>query len=62
MNWMTKIYLRMISHRPDEDEGATMVEYGLMVALVAAVSITVVGFLGGEVTGAFQKVVTAFPE
>jgi pilus assembly protein Flp/PilA len=38
------------------DEGATMVEYGIMVALIAAVSIGIVTTLGKSVSGAFQNV------
>ena len=36
------------------DEGATMVEYGIMVALIAVVSILVVTALGVDVFNAFQ--------
>lgn len=36
--------------------GATAVEYGLMVALIAAVIIAIVIILGGNVTGLFQDV------
>ena len=39
-----------------DDEGATAVEYGLLVALIAAVIVGVVGTLGGQVTDAFQTV------
>lgn len=35
------------------ERGATMVEYGIIVALIAAVSIAVIGFLGVDVLGAF---------
>jgi pilus assembly protein Flp/PilA len=41
--------------------GATAVEYGIMVALIAAVIITVVAALGQEILGAFQKVVDQLP-
>ena len=36
------------------DEGATMVEYGIMVALIAVVSILVVTALGIDVFNAFD--------
>lgn len=36
------------------DEGATAVEYGLMVAAIAAVIVGVVFLLGGQVKDAFQ--------
>jgi pilus assembly protein Flp/PilA len=38
------------------DDGATMVEYGIMVALIAAVCITLVVTLGGKVSSAFSSV------
>jgi pilus assembly protein Flp/PilA len=38
------------------DEGATMVEYGIMVALIAAVCITLIVTLGGQVSSAFTTV------
>lgn len=43
----------------DSDKGATAVEYGIMVALIAAVIVAVVGILGGQVQNAFQTVVDA---
>lgn len=39
-----------------DDEGATMVEYGIMVALIAAVCIAVVSTLGQNVSNAFSTV------
>jgi pilus assembly protein Flp/PilA len=36
------------------EEGATMVEYAIMVALIAVVSITVVTVLGGKVFDVFD--------
>jgi pilus assembly protein Flp/PilA len=39
-----------------EDEAATMVEYGLMVALIAVVCILVVAALGQELGAAFDNV------
>ena len=35
------------------EEGATMVEYGLMVALIAVVAVAAVGTLGTKVSGVF---------
>jgi len=40
-----------------DDRGATAVEYGLIVALIAAVIILVVGVLGKQVSDAFSTVV-----
>jgi len=42
-----------------DDRGATAVEYGLLVALIAAVIVVVVGLLGKQISGAFQTVVNA---
>jgi pilus assembly protein Flp/PilA len=39
-----------------DEEGATMVEYGVMVALIAAVCIAVVTTLGQKVSNAFSTV------
>jgi pilus assembly protein Flp/PilA len=38
------------------EKGATAVEYGLIVALIAAVIVAVVATLGTQIQGAFQKV------
>lgn len=44
----------------NQEEGATMVEYGLMVALIAVVCITSVQLLGTSIAGIFDQMVTAF--
>jgi pilus assembly protein Flp/PilA len=43
----------------DDDRGATAVEYGLMVALIAIVIIGAVTLLGGNLSGLFNKVATS---
>ena len=43
----------------NRDEGATMVEYGLMVALIAVVALAAVTLLGGNVSAMFQKIANA---
>ncbi len=43
------------------EEGATAVEYGIMVALIAVVIISVVTLLGGGLRETFQSVVNALP-
>jgi pilus assembly protein Flp/PilA len=40
----------------NKERGATAVEYGLMVGLIAAVIITVVALLGTTITAFFQSV------
>ena len=44
------------------EDGATAVEYGLLVALIAAVIIAIVVLLGGNVNTAFNDVQTALNE
>lgn len=39
-----------------DERGATAVEYGLLVALIAGVIIAVVAFLGQDILGAFNDV------
>ena len=42
----------------DEEKGATAVEYGLMVGLIAVVIIGTVFTLGGQLDDLFQRIVT----
>jgi pilus assembly protein Flp/PilA len=49
---------KMIRFFKDE-EGATAVEYGLIVALIAAVIVGIVTTLGKDISAAFQTVATA---
>ena len=50
-------YLQILlnAHR-DEERGATAVEYGLLVALIAAVIVAIVATLGGQINDAFNTV------
>ena len=54
----TKLYVRAQSLFV-RDEGATAVEYGIMVALIAAIIVIVVTTLGTQIQAAFQTVVDA---
>jgi len=45
----------------EDERGATAVEYGIMVALIAAVIVGVVATLGGQVKVAFETVSNALP-
>lgn len=56
--WRTVMKTLMQKFLRDES-GATMVEYGIMVALIAAIAIGIVGTLGGNVRDAFTDVNTA---
>jgi pilus assembly protein Flp/PilA len=43
----------------EREEGASMVEYGMLVALIAAVSVAVVAAIGIAIKAAFTTVETA---
>ncbi len=47
-------YIRSIQKRRHDEAGASAVEYGLLVALIAAVIVVVVLSLGGIVKEAFK--------
>jgi pilus assembly protein Flp/PilA len=50
-----------IQEMKDSERGATAVEYGIMVALIAAVIITVVKVVGGKTSNSFETVNGAMP-
>jgi pilus assembly protein Flp/PilA len=39
-----------------DDRGATMVEYGLMLALIAAVCVVIIGAIGGHLNTMFTNI------
>ncbi len=53
---MLKLYVAAKNALARDDRGATAVEYGLIVALIAAVIIGVVAILGKQVSDAFSTV------
>jgi pilus assembly protein Flp/PilA len=53
---MLQMLTTYIKHYAKDDEGATAVEYGIMVALIAAVIIAVVMTLGTQINEAFTTV------
>jgi pilus assembly protein Flp/PilA len=55
-------YIRKLADRKREDDGASAVEYGLLVAAIAAIIILVVFALGSFVKGAFKDTCTAFDQ
>ena len=52
---MTSLLKRFIR----DEEGATMVEYGVMIALITAICVGTITTLGTQVLAAFQATVTA---
>lgn len=55
---MLKLYCAAKNFFSRKEEGATMVEYGLMVALIAVVCIIAVTALGTSISGLFDGVAT----
>jgi pilus assembly protein Flp/PilA len=56
-----KFLVKKLSEFISDEQGATAVEYGLFVALIAAVIVTLVKTLGTKIQAAFQSIVTAMP-
>lgn len=54
---MKKLWNKFVS----EESGQGMVEYGLILALIAVVVITVLQALGGKVQGTFESINNAMP-
>ena len=64
MDTMLNTYVKLTSAfaaMREEERGATAVEYGLIVALIAAIIIGVVATLGTKVNNNFQKVANNIP-
>jgi pilus assembly protein Flp/PilA len=53
---MTRLVALVNTRLVTRDRGATAVEYGLLVALIAAVIVAIVLVLGRQVSTAFQSV------
>ena len=53
---MLKVLVRFQTRISTRDRGATAVEYGLMVALIAIVIIVAVTALGSNLSGLFKRV------
>ena len=52
---LTRLYVQLSALRREE-RGATAVEYGMLVALIAAVIVAVVVILGGQINTAFTTI------
>ncbi len=55
------VYIQNLISQPlyRDDRGASAVEYGLLVALIAAVIVTAVTLIGTNLTSVFNKVANA---
>jgi pilus assembly protein Flp/PilA len=54
-NCLTSLIMRLAPRR-DEEDGQTLVEYGLIVALISIVAITALTTVGGNVEDVFNDV------
>lgn len=52
-------FLQLMISKRDDERGATAVEYGLMVALIAVAIIVTVRALGGGLNTLFQQITAA---
>ena len=57
MNTITKLYESVTAKLVDE-EGAAMVEYGLLIFFIALAVIAVLAILGPQIAGMFDEVAT----
>lgn len=55
------VYIKGIAAKMRSEEGATAVEYGIMVALIAVVIIGAVTLIGTKLNGAFTTVEGSLP-
>jgi pilus assembly protein Flp/PilA len=55
---LIRFRVQTLRDRMASDEGASAVEYGLLVSLIAAAIVALVSTLGGKVYSAFDKVIT----
>ncbi|KSU78929.1 hypothetical protein AS031_02490 [Pseudarthrobacter enclensis] len=53
---MLSLYTNLMIRLRSEEKGATAVEYGIMVALIAVVIIVAVSLLGNNLLGLFNNV------
>ena len=49
---------KLMTRFAKDDEGAALVEYGILVGLIAVVCIAAVGTLGGTINGVFTTINT----
>jgi pilus assembly protein Flp/PilA len=53
--------LQMMKRFHKEEEGAALVEYGLLIGLIAVICIAAVTLLGGNLSTAFSSVAARIP-
>ena len=56
-----KLYIKGYSFVKNDNKGQSMVEYGLIIALIAVAAIVILGQLNGGLTRTFQRIISALP-
>ena len=56
---MTRMWVELQNWWADQERGASLVEYGLLVALIAVVALVAVRVLGSNVSGNLSEVSSA---
>ncbi len=52
---MTRLWIRVMD-RINQDEGASMVEYALLIVLIAIIAILAIRLAGNQVSSAFSEI------
>lgn len=60
-NYIIKIYTKGYCFLKRNNKGQSLVEYGLIIALIAMVAIAVLTSLGSGIKETFQKILDALP-
>ena len=58
---MLYLYLRIVNALKARQEGASLVEYALLVVLISIAAIVIMTTLGGQIKAAFQQVSDSLP-
>jgi pilus assembly protein Flp/PilA len=53
--------LQLMKRFREEEEGAALVEYGLLIGLIAVICVVAITLLGGNLSNAFSSVSAALP-
>jgi len=59
---MLSLYTNLMTRLRNDEKGATAVEYGIMVGLIAVAIIVAVNLLGGTLNGFFETINDTLPE
>ena len=59
---ISRLYIKAFSIIKNDNKGQSLVEYGLIIALIAVVAIGILTQLGGGITATFKKIMDALPK